>query len=75
MQYSTGIYFYDLHRSSKNLCTFWNTKHNGHRFALNLQQLKIMIVEGFSQNITCWGAVVFQKLVKQCHKYLFYMLK
>ena len=26
-----------------------------------------MIVESFPGTITCWGAVVFEKLVKECH--------
>ena len=52
----------------KDLGTFCNTKQNVHRFTLNLQGLKIMIVESFPKNITCWSAVVFEKLVKQCHK-------
>ena len=27
-----------------------------------------MIVESFSENITCWGDVVFDEWVKQCHE-------
>ena len=27
-----------------------------------------MIVESFPENITCCGAVVFEKRVKQCHE-------
>ena len=34
-----------LHRPHKDLGTFCNTKHNVHRFTLNLHRLKIMIVE------------------------------
>ena len=45
---------------------FSNTKHNVHRFTLNLNSLKIMIVESFPENITYLGAVVFG--VKQCHR-------
>ena len=30
-----------------------------------------MIVESFPENITCRGAVVFGKLVKQCHENYF----
>ena len=26
-----------------------------------------MIEESFPGTITCWGAVVFEKLVKECH--------
>ena len=33
--------------------------------------LKIMIVESFPSNITYWGAVVFEKWVKQCHENTF----
>ena len=40
-------------------------KHNVHRFTLNSHSL---IVESFPGNITCWGAVVFEKQVKQCHE-------
>ena len=41
--------------------------HNVHRITLHSHSLKIMIVESFSENMTCWGAVVFEKRVKQCH--------
>ena len=44
---------------------------NVHRFTLNLQGLKIMIAESFPSNITYWGAVVFEKWVKQCHENTF----
>ena len=54
---------------------FCNTKHNVHRFKLNWHRLKIMIVESLSYNFTCWGAIGFEKRVKQCHKNTFYMLK
>ena len=30
-----------------------------------------MIVESVPQNISCWGAVVFEKWVKQCHENTF----
>ena len=30
-----------------------------------------MTVEIVSKNISCWGAVVFEKWVKQCHEYTF----
>ena len=43
-------------------------KHNIHRFTFNLHSLKIMIVASFPGSITCRGAVVFEKRVKQCHE-------
>ena len=49
----------------KDYVLFPNTKHNVHRFTLNLHSLKIMIVESFPWNFTYWGAVVFEKWVKQ----------
>ena len=52
-----------------------NTKHNVHRLTLNLHSLKIMMVDSLSLNISCWGAVVFEKWVKQCYESMFYMLK
>ena len=55
----------------KDLGTFCNTKHNVHRFTLNLHRLKIMTVESVPEIISCWGAVVFEKLVKQCHENTF----
>ena len=59
----------------KDLGTFCNTKHNVHRFTLNLHRLKIMIVESFPENISCWGAVVFEKRVKQCNENTFLQAK
>ena len=38
---------------------------NVHWFTLNLHGLKMMIVESFPSNNTYWGAVVFEKWVKQ----------
>ena len=35
---------------------------------LHLHSLKIMIAESFPENLTCWGAVVLGKWVKQCHE-------
>ena len=49
-------------------CMSQDKKHNVHRFKLNLHSLKIMIEESFPENITCRGAVVFGKWVKQCHE-------
>ena len=46
----------------------WTKNHNVHRFTLNSHSLKIMIVKGFPANITYWGAVVFEKWVKQWHE-------
>ena len=60
-------------KALKDLGTFCNTKHNVHRFTLNLHRLKIMIVESVPSNISCWGAVVFEKLVKQCHENTFFL--
>ena len=38
----------------KDLGTFCNTKHNVHRFTLNLvHSLKIMIIQSFLKNISC----------------------
>ena len=59
------------HSTLKDLGTFCNTKPNVHRFTLNLHSLKIMIVESFPVNIRCWGAVVFEKWVIQCHENTF----
>ena len=53
----------------KDLGAFCKTKHNVHRFKLNLHRLKIMIVESLP---SCWGAIVFEKWVKQCHKNTFF---
>ena len=39
-----------------------------HRLTLNLQGLKIMIVESFPSSITNLGCVVFEKWVKQVTK-------
>ena len=36
-----------------------------------LQGLKIMIVESLPSNLTYWGAVVFEKWVKQCYENMF----
>ena len=47
-----------------------DTKHNVHRFTLNLQGLKIMIVESFIADITYWGAVVFEKWITGSGHYL-----
>ena len=47
--------------------------HNVHRITLHSHSLKIMIVESFSENIACWGAVVFEKWVKQCHENNFHL--
>ena len=38
---------------------FLYTKHNVHRITFNSRSLRIMMVESFSYNITCWGAGVF----------------
>ena len=35
--------------------TQWDTKHNVHRLTLNLHGLRIMVLESFASNITCWG--------------------
>ena len=37
-----------------------------HIFTLNLQGLKIIMVESFPENSTCLGVVVFEKWVQQC---------
>ena len=50
-----------------DLGTFCNTKHIIHRFTLNLHGVKIMILKAYL-NISCWGAVIFEKWVKQCHE-------
>ena len=42
-----------------------DTKHNVHRFSLNLHDLQIMKVASFPWNIHCLGAAVFEKWVKQ----------
>ena len=41
---------------------------NVHRFTLNSHSLKIMTLDSVPKNIICWGAVVFEKWVKQCHE-------
>ena len=47
---------YSLLRNLKGFEYFlYDTKHK----TLNLHGLKIMMVESFSENITCWGAVFF----------------
>ena len=53
----------------KGLCTFCRTKNTmSTGLHLNSHSLKIMVVESFPENITCRGAVVFEKWVKQCHE-------
>ena len=48
--------------------TFVGQKTQCPQINTNLHSLKIMIVDSFPENITCWGAVVFGKWVKQCHE-------
>ena len=48
----------------KGLVLFPNTKHNVHRFALNLHSLKIMIVESFPRNVTLLRCCSFWEMSK-----------
>ena len=46
----------------KDWCTFCNTKHNVHRFTLNLQPFEdIYSRKRTLEYYSCWGAVVFEK--------------
>ena len=56
----------------KGLCTFLGHKTQCPQI-YKLTHFKIMIVESFPENLTCWGNVVFEKWVKQCYENNFHL--